>query len=69
MESRNGLASVVGWFRIGAGMGLVLAPERVGRALGMEDWSEPIRAYGFRQVVAGMGILALHPELARRERD
>jgi hypothetical protein len=42
-------------------MGLVLAPERVGRALGMEDWSELIRAYGIRQVVAGMGILALHP--------
>ncbi|HEX8451970.1 MAG TPA: hypothetical protein VF647_07735 [Longimicrobium sp.] len=61
MEPRNGVENVVGWVSIGAGMGLVLAPERVGRALGMEDWSELIRAYGFRQVVAGMGILALRP--------
>ena len=60
-ENRAGLASVAGWLSIGAGMGLVLAPERVGKALGMEDWSELIRAYGFRQVVAGMGILALRP--------
>jgi hypothetical protein len=55
------MAHLVGWVSIGAGLGLVLAPERVGRALGMEDWSELIRAYGFRQVAAGMGILALRP--------
>lgn len=63
MEPKDdgGLEDFVGWLSIGAGMGLVLAPERVGRALGMEDWSELIRAYGFRQVVAGMGILTLSP--------
>ena len=60
-DNRAGLASVAGWLSIAAGMGLVRAPERVGKALGMEDWSELIRAYGFRQVVAGMGILALRP--------
>ncbi len=58
MEARNGVENVVGWLSIGAGMGLVLAPERVGRALGMEDWSELIRAYGFREIASGMGILS-----------
>ena len=60
-RDRDGVTNFVGWLSIGAGMGLVLAPERVGRALGMEDWSELIRAYGFRQVAAGLGILAMRP--------
>lgn len=56
------LASVVGWLSLGLGMTQVAVPERIGAALGMEDWSELIRAYGIRNAATGMGILAQrHP--------
>jgi hypothetical protein len=60
--SGEGLANVLGWLSIGMGLAKVVAPERIGAALGMEDWTELIRAYGFRDAASGMGILAQrHP--------
>lgn len=60
--SGEGLANFLGWFSIGLGLAEVVAPERLGAALGMEDWTELIRAYGFREIASGMGILSQgHP--------
>lgn len=54
------LANGLGWFSIGLGLVEVLAPERLGEALGMEDRTELIRAYGVREIATGIGILARH---------
>ena len=56
------LSNVVGWLSLGLGITQTAVPERIGAALGMEDWSELIRAYGIRNAATGMGILAQrHP--------
>ena len=58
----EGLAGFLGWFSIGLGLAETLAPERVAEWLGMEDWSDLIRAYGVRELAAGMGVLSQeHP--------
>lgn len=54
----EGLANFLGWFSIGLGLAEVLVPERLGEALGMEDWTDLIRAYGVREIASGMGILS-----------
>ena len=51
------LAEGLGWFSIGLGMVELLAARPLGRALGMEDRSELLRAYGAREIVTGVGIL------------
>jgi hypothetical protein len=45
-------------FSLGLGALELLAPERVGRWLGMEDRAGLIRAYGVREIVKGLGILS-----------
>lgn len=58
----EGLANYLGWLSIGVGLAQALAPERLGEALGMEDRTDLIRAFGVRGIVKGMGILAQgHP--------
>jgi hypothetical protein len=52
------LAQGLGWFSIGLGLTELLAPRAVGRFLGMEERTELLRAYGAREIVAGVGILA-----------
>jgi hypothetical protein len=56
------LSNLVGWLSLGLGITQATVPERIGAALGMEDWSELIRAYGIRNAATGIGILAQrHP--------
>jgi hypothetical protein len=52
------LAQGLGWFSVGLGLTELLAPRAVGRFLGMEERTELLRAYGAREIVAGVGILA-----------
>ncbi len=51
------LAQGLGWFSIGLGVAELLAGERLARALGLEDRTGLIRAYGVREVATGVGIL------------
>jgi hypothetical protein len=60
---RNGdgalaLAQGLGWFSIGLGLAELVAPGHLARFLGMEERAELIRAYGAREIVAGVGILS-----------
>jgi hypothetical protein len=48
----------LGWFSIGLGLTELLAPGHLARFLGMEDRAELIRAYGAREIVTGVSILA-----------
>ncbi len=52
------LAQGLGWFSIALGVTEMFAPRALGRFLGMEEHAELLRAYGAREIVAGVGILA-----------
>jgi hypothetical protein len=52
------LARGLGWFSIGLGITELLAPYTLARYLGMLDRASLVRAYGAREIVAGIGILS-----------
>lgn len=56
--SADRLARGLGWFSIALGAAELAAPGYLGRALGMEDRTGLLRAYGLREIAAGIGILA-----------
>src|SRR4051812_24027663 len=49
----------LGWFGLGLGALEILAPGRITRALGMEGQEALVRAYGFREIAAGMLSLSI----------
>jgi hypothetical protein len=53
------MARNLGWFSLGLGALEIFAPERITRALGMEGQESLIRAYGFREVAAGILSLSI----------
>src|SRR3954452_18800849 len=57
------MARNLGWFSLGLGALEILAPERITRALGMEGQENLVRAYGFREVAAGMLSLSVEKNL------
>jgi hypothetical protein len=57
-DSADALARGLGWFSIALGLAEVLAPRRLTRSLGMRGHENLVRAYGFREIVTGVGILA-----------
>src|ERR671932_2832400 len=56
-ETAHMLAQGLGWFSIGLGLAELLAPEGVTRPFGMQRHTALIRAYGLREIAAGIGIL------------
>jgi hypothetical protein len=57
------LARMLGWFSLGLGAVELLAPGRVTRALGMEGSEKLVRAFGAREIGAGILTLSLEKEL------
>ena len=52
------VARGLGWFSIGLGLTEVVAGRALGRALGMEDRTWLLRAFGLREIAAGALILS-----------
>jgi hypothetical protein len=52
------LARGLGWFSLALGVAEVTAPRRLARALGMDGYDRLVLAYGVREIVTGIGILA-----------
>lgn len=52
------MARNLGWFSLGLGALEILMPERITRAFGMEGQERLVRAYGCREVAAGMLTLS-----------
>lgn len=52
------LANGLGWFSVGLGLYQVAAPRRLAGWLGMDDSARLIQAYGVREIVKGVGLLA-----------
>jgi hypothetical protein len=57
MDSER-LATGLGLFSIALGLAEIFAPGKLSRALGMEDKTRLVRAYGFREVGAAAAILS-----------
>jgi hypothetical protein len=55
------LAKGLGWFSIGLGLTELAFPGAIGRMLGLEDRQGLIRAYGAREIAAGVGALSIDP--------
>jgi len=53
------VARGLGWFSIGLGLTEVIAGRSLGRALGMEHQTWLLRAFGVREIAAGVAILSL----------
>jgi uncharacterized membrane protein len=51
------LAQGLGWFSIGLGMAELLAPEKLGKLIGVKDHHGLMRTMGLREIAAGAGIL------------
>jgi hypothetical protein len=52
------LAKALGWFSIGLGLAELFAARRFTRALGMEGHETLVRAYGAREIGAGIMVLS-----------
>lgn len=55
------LARNLGWFSIGLGLAELIAPGRIGRAVGLDNRQGLLRAYGGRELLAGVGALSMNP--------
>ncbi|MEO5784698.1 MAG: hypothetical protein ABIS17_04215 [Casimicrobiaceae bacterium] len=55
------LARALGWFSVALGLAEVVAPRRVGRAIGVESHPNLMRAVGLREIASGVGILSGQP--------
>jgi hypothetical protein len=59
LDATDRLARALGWFSIGLGLTELLAPGALTRWLGMEGSETLVRAYGMREIGAGMMTLSV----------
>jgi|SRR5579883_2888914 len=58
MSTQGRLAPALGWFGIALGAAEMVAPKGVARAIGTRDHALVVRAFGAREVAAGVSILS-----------
>src|SRR5579883_1133258 len=58
MGSQQSLAPALGWFGIALGAAEIIAPQRLSRAIGTRDHGMLVRAFGVREIAAGVSVLA-----------
>ena len=52
------LARGLGWFSLALGAAEIVASRQLARSLGMDDYHRIVSAYGVREIMTGIGILA-----------
>lgn len=57
MNSKQ-LARGLGWFSIGLGLAEVIVPRQLGKLIGVKGHEGTLRAFGLREIAAGIGLLA-----------
>lgn len=67
-SSSDRLARNLGWFSIGLGVVELFGAHRITRALGMEGQETMVRAYGLREIGAGMMTLSVDKEVGLASR-
>jgi hypothetical protein len=55
--TKRQLAKGLGWFSIGLGLTQLLAPEWLGRKIGIGERTGVLRALGAREAMTGVGVL------------
>ena len=55
---RVNVAQALGWFSIGLGLIEVIAPRKLGRAIGVGERPMVLRALGLREIANGVGLLS-----------
>ena len=61
LTATDRVARGLGWFSIGLGLAEIIAPGKLGKALGLEGKEALLRAYGGREIGAGMWALTDTP--------
>jgi hypothetical protein len=56
------LGRALGWFSLGLGLAELIAPGRITQALGMQGRESLVRAYGAREIAAGVMSLSVDKE-------
>ena len=58
-DEKDKVTSFLGWFSVGLGLAELFAPQAVARLIGLDDDEHRtlLRAYGIRELAAGVGIL------------
>jgi hypothetical protein len=59
LTTADRLARLLGWFSIGLGIAEMAAPGRIAKAVGLEGKETLLRAYGGREIAAGVGALSV----------
>lgn len=59
LTTADRLARGLGWFSLGLGLVELVAPGKVARTLGLEGKEGLVRAYGAREMAAGVGALSV----------
>lgn len=59
LSASDRLGKALGWFSFGLGLAELIAPKHIARALGMEGKEALVRAYGAREIGAGMLCLSI----------
>jgi hypothetical protein len=57
-ESAHQLARGLGWFSIGLGLAELTVPDALARLIGARPHTALVRAYGARELAAGIGLLS-----------
>jgi hypothetical protein len=61
LTTSDKVARGLGWFSLGLGLAEIVAPGKLGKALGLEGKETLLRAYGGREIGAGMWALSDTP--------
>jgi hypothetical protein len=61
LTTADRVARGLGWFSIGLGLAELVAPGKLARALGLEGKENVVRAFGAREIGAGVGALSIDP--------
>jgi hypothetical protein len=61
LSKADRIARGLGWFSLGLGLAEIVAPGKLGKALGLEGKETLLRAYGGREMAAGVGALSTNP--------
>jgi hypothetical protein len=63
LSASDRLGKALGWFSFGLGLAELIAPKQITRALGMEGKEALVRAYGAREIGAGVLCLSIDKQL------
>ncbi len=59
LTSADRAARLLGWFSLGLGIAQLIAPGRIAGAVGLQGKENLLRAYGGREIAAGVGALSI----------